>query len=203
MKIISKFLLLALTSCIPDTNNNALTSQPSVSVQPSVSIQPSVVVAKQPVVQSATGKWYVGFSPNGKCTEYISNLILSAKKSVRMLAYSFTSEDIANALIAAGKKGVDVQIVLDKSDTTGKGTKLQYVSDSNVVKVFVDSKHAIAHNKTLVIDESILETGSFNYTEAAQKSNGENCLFLENTDIAKEYLVNWQLHQSHSVLYDK
>ena len=215
----SLFLTIFALSCL-DQESTPSTTKPSASESSSTkpssskpssskpsSSKPS---SSKPIIPTTipnntitNSKWYVGFSPNGKCTEYVSNLILSAKKSVRMLAYSFTSEEISKALVDAGKKGIDVQIVLDRSDLTGKGSKIQYVYDSGVVKVYIDSKHAIAHNKVIIVDSNITELGSFNYTESAQKSNAENCIFLENTDIAKEYETNWQLHMSHSTLFNK
>jgi phosphatidylserine/phosphatidylglycerophosphate/cardiolipin synthase-like enzyme len=204
----SLFLTIFALSCL-DQESTPSTTKPSASE--SSSTKPS---SSKPIIPTiipnntiTNSKWYVGFSPNGKCTDYVSNLILSAKKSVRMLAYSFTSEEISKALVDAGKKGIDVQIVLDRSDLTGKGSKVQYVYDSGVVKVYIDSKHAIAHNKVIIVDgedsNAKIETGSFNFTSNAQHSNAENCIFLENTDIAKEYETNWQLHMSHSTLFNK
>jgi phosphatidylserine/phosphatidylglycerophosphate/cardiolipin synthase-like enzyme len=142
--------------------------------------------------------WSVHFSPNGGCTETVVDLIRSAKSTINMQAYSFTSSEIAEALITQGRSGVQVTVIADKSDVNGKGSKIEYLQSSNIIKVLIDSKHAIAHNKVVVVDGEIVETGSFNYTEAAERHNAENCLVIRDHDLAQEYLKNWNEHAQHS-----
>jgi phosphatidylserine/phosphatidylglycerophosphate/cardiolipin synthase-like enzyme len=62
---------------------------------------------------------------------------------------------------------------------------------------------AIAHNKVMVIDSRIVITGSFNFTKAAEESNAENLLIIEDVDLAAKYAKNWQEHLDHSVLYER
>ena len=63
---------------------------------------------------------------------------------------------------------------------------------------YVDSKHAIAHNKLMLIDERTIITGSFNFTSAAEKKNAENMLVIRDPSLALIYIKNWTLHQGHS-----
>jgi phosphatidylserine/phosphatidylglycerophosphate/cardiolipin synthase-like enzyme len=51
----------------------------------------------------------VGFSPSGSAHELIIRAIQGARQSIRMAAYSFTSKDIARALVDAHKRGVDLR----------------------------------------------------------------------------------------------
>jgi len=139
----------------------------------------------------------VHFSPNGGCTEAVVGLIGQARVRIRMLAYSFTSTAIARALIAAKERGIDVAIVIDKSDVTERGEVVSLLT-SHGVSVFVDSRHKIMHEKVLIVDGEYIETGSFNYTEAAEKGNAENALILRDGDLARAYEANWQEHRSHS-----
>ncbi len=140
------------------------------------------------------------FSPNGGCTEGIVDFIHSAVKTVHMLAYDFTSKPIADALIERKKAGLEVEVVLDKSNLTARGSEMHYVETAGV-SVFVDSKHKIAHNKTIVVDGIHLEDGSFNYSASAETANAENCLFIRyNTKLASTFEANWQLHRDHSGL---
>lgn len=144
-------------------------------------------------------RWEVHFSPNGGCTEMVSRLILGAKNSIYVQAYSFTSAPIGQALVdAKNTNHVPVQILLDKSDETVKNTELFHMQDQHV-PVWIDGKHAIAHNKVMVIDYSIVITGSFNFTMAAEKSNAENCIALYDTKLAHVYIDNWKKHFEHSV----
>ena len=72
----------------------------------------------------------VFFSPNGGCAEKIVARIAAIQPggTIRMLAYGFTSKDISDAMIAAKKRGVDVQAVFDKSDKSTQGSKSRQLS---------------------------------------------------------------------------
>ena len=54
----------------------------------------------------------------------------SAKKQVLVEAYSFTSEPIAVALIEAEKRGVDVEVILDKSQEQARRTEADFIAES-------------------------------------------------------------------------
>jgi phosphatidylserine/phosphatidylglycerophosphate/cardiolipin synthase-like enzyme len=65
--------------------------------------------------------------------------------------------------------------------------------------VRIDSRHAIQHNKYIVIDGTSVETGSFNYSAAAAHSNAENALVIwNNPALAAQYTQNWELHWGHA-----
>lgn len=143
--------------------------------------------------------WEVHFSPKGGCTSRILDVLSQAKHSVHVQAYSFTSRPIAAALIAAHGRGLDVQLIVDKSDE--KQPAALAVADTlrtASVAVSVDRAHAIAHNKIIIIDGRIVETGSFNFTRQAEVANAENCLLLTSEALAKAYETNFALHLSHS-----
>lgn len=154
------------------------------------------------VVDGDQGTWSVHFSPNGGCEDAVASFIATAKTSVHLMAYGFTSEKIANALIkkkAEGQGAIVVEVVLDKSDKTAKGS-MAFMLRSGNVKVWIDSKHAIMHDKTIVVDALAFETGSFNFTNAAEHSNAENCLVEHDPAKAAAYDDNWLLHKGHSDL---
>jgi phosphatidylserine/phosphatidylglycerophosphate/cardiolipin synthase-like enzyme len=142
-------------------------------------------------------QWDVHFSPNGGATETIVRFIDGASKSIYVQAYSFTSVPIAMALVAAHKRGVHVEILLDKSDITGRGTVLPIFREHGV-PTFIDARHAIAHNKILIIDQVTVFTGSFNFTNAAEHANAENSIRLTDPRIAVAYQGNWNMHRGHS-----
>jgi phosphatidylserine/phosphatidylglycerophosphate/cardiolipin synthase-like enzyme len=142
----------------------------------------------------------VHFSPNGGCTSAIVTELGGAKKTVRVLAYSFTSEPVAQALEAAARRGVDVELVQDLKSSTESGCKASEVQAAGV-KVFTDGMHPIAHNKVIVVDGVEVLTGSFNYSTQAERANAENLLIVRNADLAAQYSANWMLHQGHSKPY--
>lgn len=139
----------------------------------------------------------VYFSPQGGCTDACVAEISAAKTVVLVQAYSFTSLPIAKALKAAKDRGVDVRVILDKSQKTEKYTAADFLVNSGV-PVVIDDRHAIAHNKVMVIDHATVITGSFNFTKAAEENNSENLLVLRSADLAKIYEQNWTEHAGHS-----
>ena len=117
----------------------------------------------------------VYFSPSGGCTEAVVREIDAANATVIIQAYSFTSAPIAKALVAAHKRGVDVRVILDKSQRTEKYSSADFVAHAGI-PTWIDAQHAIAHNKVIVIDGETVLTGSFNFTKAAEEHNAENLL---------------------------
>ena len=123
-----------------------------------------------------------------------------ATNSVLVQAYSFTSAPIAKGLVDAKKRGVKVQVILDKSQRTEKYSSADFVAHAGI-PTFIDAKHNIAHNKIMVIDGKTILTGSFNFSKAAETSNAENLLVIQDVSLAKKYTTNWKDHQQHSEAY--
>ncbi len=144
----------------------------------------------------------VYFSPNGGCTQAIIKEINNAKSEVFVQAYSFTSAHIIKALLNAHKRNVKVEVILDQSQRTDKYTSATFLANSDI-PTYIDDKHAIAHNKIMIIDRETVITGSFNFTKAAEERNAENLLVIRNKDLAKLYLDNWYKHKTHSERYEK
>lgn len=136
----------------------------------------------------------VGFSPSmgGKSAlNVVVGAIESAQKEVLVAAYSFTSKPIALALVNAKKRGVNVMVVADKKGNTAKYSAVTFLANEGV-PVRLNGNYAIMHNKYIVIDGRDVETGSFNYTQAAAKSNAENALILRGVpELAISYANNF------------
>ena len=143
---------------------------------------------------------HVYFSPKGGCTKAITDAIGQAKQSILVQAYSFTSYPIAEALIDAQKRGVKVEMVIDKRRIHERKVKIGLLAKGGVV-VYLDGQHAKAHSKVMIIDGKTVITGSFNFSASAEESNLENLLILDDTALAAEYTSNWQKHQKHSEGY--
>ncbi len=139
----------------------------------------------------------VYFSPNNGATDAIVREIDRARSEILVQAYSFTSAPIAKALLKAHRRGVKVQAILDKSQKTQKYSSASFLTNSGI-PTYIDDKHAIAHNKIIIIDRAVVITGSFNFTKAAEEKNAENLLIIRSKELAKPYLENWQRHREHS-----
>ena len=142
----------------------------------------------------------VYFSPKGGCTDAIVREIDNATMEVLVQAYSFTSAPIAKALINAKKRAVSVEVILDKSQRKEKYTSATFLANSKI-PTYIDDKHAIAHNKVMIIDKETVITGSFNFTKAAEEKNEENLLIIKSKPLAGIYIENWYKHKEHSKTY--
>ena len=142
----------------------------------------------------------VYFSPEDECTAAIVNEIHKSKSKIFLQAYSFSSDDIAEALIKAHKRGVPVEIILDKSNRSAKYSAVNSVAKAGI-KTHIDAVHSIANNKVMIIDRETLLTGSFNFTKAAEERNAENLLIIKDANLATIYLKNWENHKKHSERY--
>lgn len=139
----------------------------------------------------------VCFSPHGGCEQAIVKELNKAKSEILVQAYSFTSAPIAKALLNAKRRGVNVQVILDKSQKTQRYSSHTFFRNQNF-PVFIDSAHAIAHNKIIIIDRQIVITGSYNFTKAAEQKNAENLLIISSKELARIYIKNWLQHKNHS-----
>ena len=148
------------------------------------------------VVKTSAG-WEVYFSPEGGCTEAVVREIGKAKNEVLVQAYSFTSKPIFDALVAAHRRDVNVKAIFDKSDATGKESLAKTLAGTGI-PCWLDQRHAIAHNKVMIVDQSTVITGSFNFTTAAEKHNAENLLILRDPKLAAKYTDAWRVHKGHS-----
>jgi phosphatidylserine/phosphatidylglycerophosphate/cardiolipin synthase-like enzyme len=138
----------------------------------------AVLIALSLLLSSAAENIQVFFSPKGGCTEAVVENLDRATNSALIQAYSFTSAPIAKVLVDAKKRGVKVQVILDKSQRTEKYSGADFIQRAGI-PTFIDGQHAIAHNKIMIIDGQIILTGSFNFTKAAEQNNAENLLVIQ------------------------
>jgi phosphatidylserine/phosphatidylglycerophosphate/cardiolipin synthase-like enzyme len=129
----------------------------------------------------------VCFTPGENCAGTIVEGLSGAKRMILAQAYSFTSAPIAKALLDAHKRGVQVQVILDKSQRTDKYSSADFLANQGV-PVVIDANPGIAHNKIIVIDGELVLTGSFNFTKAAQQKNAENLVMLRDPALAAQYV---------------
>ena len=152
---------------------------------------------------AASGTLQVLFTPEDNATGQIVQAIEHAQKQVLVQTFSFTSREIAQSLIGAKQRGVDVQVITDAEQMLRMERSKVPTVAAGGVPVFVDSRHDSAHNKVMVIDAGtaspVVITGSFNFTHAAQFKNAENLLiFRGNRELTAAYLENWRRHREHS-----
>lgn len=147
------------------------------------------LTAETPIPPGAS--YDLGFSPGGASLEVVLKAVGKAKSTILVAAYEFTSREIAEAFVTAHGKGVKVQVVADYKVSHDRASVLNQLRDASI-PVRLDKRYAIHHHKFMVIDDESIETGSFNYTEAAVKHNAENALVLWRVpSLAQAYTQEW------------
>lgn len=141
----------------------------------------------------------VYFSPKGGCADAIEKKVDSAKKEILVAVYTFTSSQLAWALVRARKRGVDVKVVLDVSEAENPFSKVEFLKNKGI-ETKIDYYHILQtqrkmrkfpgkmHHKFAVIDEEVVITGSYNWTATAEEHNDEDCLiFTDAGELARVY----------------
>jgi phosphatidylserine/phosphatidylglycerophosphate/cardiolipin synthase-like enzyme len=151
----------------------------------------------QSVAAPADARIDVAFSPGRDGENLILRAIGSAQSSVRLAAYSFTDPDIVRALVAAKRRGVDVQLVVDEKHnlTEERGNARSALNTLVTAGAIVrtNGRYAILHDKFIVVDGRHVQTGSYNYSRSAADRNSENVLVMWNApQVAATYLRHWQ-----------
>lgn len=155
----------------------------------------------------AAGTIEVAFSPNEGGEELVIKVINSANRDIRMLAYSFTSVPVVQALLNAKHRGVDIKLVVDQKnnesqDRSGKARAALSALSNAGVDVRTISVYAIHHDKVIIADQQTVETGSFNYSDAAAHKNSENVLVnWNNPGLAKVYAAHFERNYRRSSQY--
>lgn len=162
-------------------------------ILPQLGLAPTISQAATPASAPPAGTTTrTCFTPGQDCTSFIVQTIDTAKTELLVQAYGFTTLEIAQAIVRAKDRGVKVEVVLDKSNETSNDSGAELLVLHGITPK-VDSSVTIAHNKVMVIDQSTIITGSFNFTESAQKRNAENVLIITgDPQLAAQYRRNFE-----------
>jgi phosphatidylserine/phosphatidylglycerophosphate/cardiolipin synthase-like enzyme len=145
----------------------------------------------------------VAFSPDKGSESLVLKAINASHSSIIVAAYSFTSSRIAQALLEAKKRGVDVRIVLNEKGNLAKPSiaALDLLSNAGIPMRII-SRYATYHDKYMVIDRRTVQTGSFSDSSAAARLNNGNIMVIwNNVDLAQAYSRQWQSRFNQGIPY--
>lgn len=136
----------------------------------------------------------VAFSPDAGAEALVLKTIRVARQSIRLAGYSFTSPAVVRGLVEAKRRGVDVRVLVDdRGNRSQASIAALNLMVSTGIPTRVISAYAIHHDKYVVVDDLHTQTGSFNYSQAAAKSNSENVLVVwNNPSLATQYVSHWE-----------
>jgi phosphatidylserine/phosphatidylglycerophosphate/cardiolipin synthase-like enzyme len=129
----------------------------------------------------------VSFSRTEDTRGLLSSLISSANRTLRVMVMAITSDALAEALIRAKIRGVDVAVIIDDEYKTGSGSDYSRLLEAGI-DIRSDNSRRLMHHKVIVVDGHITATGSYNWSAAAEESNWENVIVMDSDVIASMYV---------------
>ncbi|MDH4127942.1 MAG: phospholipase D-like domain-containing protein [Spirochaetota bacterium] len=127
------------------------------------------------------------FAPENKVANALISEINKAKQSIYFLAFSFTHNKMGDAMIKKHLNAVKIMGVFEKRQNS-KHSEYHRMIEAGIQTIKTDDNKYNMHHKVIIIDERITITGSFNFSNNADKKNDENVLIIDSPRIAKIYL---------------
>ncbi len=134
----------------------------------------------------------VYYSPEDGVAAHVVELLSNAQHSIFFLAYSFTSDAIAAAMLERAEAGVTVAGVFEETQVASNaGDEYERLRQAGL-DVRLDGNPRNMHHKVIIIDEQSVITGSYNFSQSAERNNDENLLVIHNPLIASQFLGEFQ-----------
>lgn len=143
-----------------------------------------------PVVEEKATLVEAYFCPADACADKLVKKIDLAKSSIYIAIYSFTLDDISDAVIRAKKRGLDVKVIYDSDQSKNDASDDERLGNEGI-NIAYRNGSGYMHNKFTIIDMNIVATGSFNYSNNADTRNEENLVFIESSTLAEKFKENF------------
>jgi phosphatidylserine/phosphatidylglycerophosphate/cardiolipin synthase-like enzyme len=131
------------------------------------------------------------FSPQGGISKELTRLIKAAKGEISVAAYAFSSKYLGNAITAAQKRGVKVRIILDRDNADQSYSLDEWLIQQGIDIRFIQVKNGCMHHKFMIIDNKVLITGSYNFTNESEFRNYEAALFTNSKTLIKTFATEF------------
>ena len=133
----------------------------------------------------------VYFAPEDEAADGILATLAEAESTIRFLAFVFTSQPIAEALIERAAHGVAVTGVLEARSAQNRYSQYERLTGAGI-EVLLDANPYIMHHKVFIIDEETVILGSYNFSASAEEENDENLLILHDPRVAATFLTEFE-----------
>jgi len=140
----------------------------------------------------------VYFSSDGVAIKAVVKEIENATVEILVRDNTFITPSIAQALITAQKRGATVEVILDTTTKPAPQSPAALLMKAKI-PVYLDSAHRWVHNNIMIIDKTIVVTGSFNFHKSGLEKNNSNLLIIKSGTLAAHYTENWYKHREHAL----
>jgi phosphatidylserine/phosphatidylglycerophosphate/cardiolipin synthase-like enzyme len=145
-----------------------------------------------PVVNIDDTRIDVYFSPDDGIESPVNEILNAAEKSIFFMAFSFTTDEFGQTIRLKAENGLTVAGVMEEEQIKSNiGTEYDLFKQAGL-NVLVDGNEGQMHHKTIIVDEQIVITGSYNFSRSAETRNDENLIVIYNEQIADFYVKEFQ-----------
>ncbi len=165
------------------------------------------IVPTEPPIPAQVNRWWEVYftdpltmndanNPAGSIQERLIQMINEAQASIHIASFEFNLTPVADALIAAKNRGVDVKWMTDDKNgldydiQPGRGQFSLLIGAG--IEVKDDARSALMHNKFWIFDQKIVWTGSTNITSNGIFKQNNNVLVIRSPEIAFIYEREFQ-----------
>lgn len=135
------------------------------------------------------------FSPEDEPVTALVDAINNAQSSIRFMTFSFTLDEVGQAVLNRANEGISVEGVFEVTGSRTQFSELPRLFCAGV-PVLQDGNRYILHHKVFIIDKELVLTGSFNISNSATENNDENMVIIRDADLAAQYLAEFERIQS-------
>lgn len=132
----------------------------------------------------------VCFSPDQACDGRLVSYINDSRQSLDIAIYDLTLKSIGDAILKAKDRGVQIRVIADLRSSENHNSLISTLKSENIPVKLWGGEHnqsGLMHNKFMILDGQILETGSYNYTFDATKRNAENQMYISDSQTISHY----------------
>jgi phosphatidylserine/phosphatidylglycerophosphate/cardiolipin synthase-like enzyme len=133
----------------------------------------------------------VWFSPDDGVIDRVVELVSQSQDEVVIMAFALTSDPLAEALLERAQAGVSVVGVIERGQAGNAGSDVERLRQGGI-ELLLDGNSANMHHKVIIIDGSIVITGSYNFSRNAEEFNDENLLIIHHPSLAARFLLEWE-----------
>lgn len=144
-------------------------------------------LVENPLINLSGKRIVNAFCPEDWCSSKVINEISKAKSSIYMMIFSFTHDQIGDAIIEKHEEGLEIKGIFEKSQNN-KYHEFPKLNDAGIEVKWDSNTKSKLHHKVFIIDNKTVITGSFNPSKNGDTRNDENLLIIEDEEITKKFL---------------
>lgn len=143
----------------------------------------------EPVVAATPSRVY--FSPGDGCLSAILSELGRARKTADICVFTITDDRIAQAIVTAHQRHVQVRILTDNDKQYDGGSDIDRLRRAGIALKVDESEHHM-HHKFAVLDGVTLLNGSYNWTRSAGSFNEENLVVSSEPKLVQSFARHFE-----------